>query len=160
MTVSNATVELTASADLRVVWDVATLTNPTWFYPKFGPLPAVVDVVGQPGDWDAVDKSRTLILSDGGSVVETLTDVNPYEYFAYNLTDFQGLFGVLVAGARAEWDFWAENGGTVIRWSYSFRARRGAGPIVALIVKLFWGRYMKSVLPVIVQETERQVPVT
>jgi len=160
MSVSNATVEVTATADLRVVWDVATLTNPTWFYPKFGPLPAVVDVVGQPGEWDAVAKSRTLLLSDGGSVVETLTDVNRYEYFAYNLSDFQGLFGVLVAGARAEWDFWAQDGGTGIRWSYSFRARRGAGPIVALIVKLFWGRYMKSVLPVIAKESERQVVVS
>ena len=156
MSISSATVELIAEAPPRVAWDVATLTNPTWFYPKFGPLPAVVDVQGQPGDWDEVGKTRTLVLSDGGSVIETLTDVSPLEFFGYNLSEFQGLFGKLVAGARAEWDFWEQDGGTGIRWSYSFKARPGAGLAVSLIVRLFWARYMARVLPVIVREAERQ----
>ena len=156
MASSGATVERVARADPDITWDVATLTNPTWFYPKYGPLPGVVDVRGQVGDWSSVGKTRTLILSDGGSVIETLTDVSPLEFFGYNLSEFQGLFGKLVAGARAEWDFWEQDGGTGIRWSYSFTARPGAGFAVSLVVRLFWARYMARVLPVIVREAERQ----
>jgi hypothetical protein len=154
--VSNATVELIAHAPPAVTWDVATLTSPTWFYPKYGLLPAVIDVCAQSGAWNEVAKTRTLVLGDGGSVVETITDVTPLEFFGYNLTEFQGLFGMLVAGARAEWDFWEQDGGTGIRWSYSFTARPGAGFAVSLIVRLFWARYMARVLPVIVREAERQ----
>ena len=156
MASSGATVERVARADPDITWDVATLTNPTWFYPKYGPLPGVVDVRGQVGDWSSVGKTRTLILSDGGSVIETLTDVQRGTLFAYDLSEFQGLFGALVSGARAEWDFWVDDAGTGIRWSYVFHPRRGAGLVVGLIVKLFWARYMKGVLPVIVREAEQQ----
>jgi len=156
MAISHASVELIAAAHPRVVWDVATLTNPTWFYPKFGPLPGVVDVHGQSGDWNTVGNTRTLLLSNGGSVIETLTEVAPPGFFAYDLSEFRGLFGALVAGARAEWSFSERDGGTGIRWSYSFTARPGAGLAVSFIVRHYWARYMARVLAVIVREAERQ----
>ena len=156
MASSTATVQLVAHAEPDIAWDVTTLTNPTWFYAKFGPLPGVVDVWGQVGEWNAVGKTRTLKLSDGGSVIETLTDVAHAEFFAYDLSEFQGLFGHIVAGARAEWDFWQEGDSTGIRWTYTYTARPGFGLVVSAIVRLFWSRYMQRTLPVIVREVERQ----
>jgi len=156
MASSTATVQLVAHAEPDIAWDVTTLTNPTWFYAKFGPLPGVVDVWGQVGEWNAVGKTRTLKLSDGGSVIETLTDVAHAEFFAYDLSEFQGLFGRIVAGARAEWDFWQEGDSTGIRWTYTYTARPGFGLVVSAIVRVFWSRYMQRTLPVIVREVERQ----
>jgi hypothetical protein len=148
-------VQLIAHADLDTAWDIATLTNPTWFYAKFGPLPGVVDVSGQAGEWNAVGKTRTLSLSDGGSVVETLTDVARGDFFAYDLSDFQGLFGRIVSGARAEWTFATIGDSTSINWKYTYTARPGFGLVVSAIVRLLWSRYMKRTLPVIVREAER-----
>ena len=156
MSSTTATVQLVAHAELDVTWDVATLTNPTWFYSSFGPLPGVVDVWGQVGDWNAVGKTRTLKLSDGGSVIEQLTDVARADFFAYNLSEFQGLFGRIVSGARAEWHFWEEGDSTAIRWSYTYTAKPGFGLVVGAIVRLLWSRYMQRTLPVIVREAERQ----
>jgi len=129
--------------------------DPTKFYPGQGPLPAVVSVENQTGSWDAVGRTRTLMLSDGGHVVETITDAASPDLFTYELTDFQKLFGRLVSGARAEWRFEREAGGTIIRWTYTFFALPGRTGIVRAIVKLWWAPYMRRVLPPIAREVER-----
>lgn len=138
----------------KSAWEISGPLDPTAFYPKFGPLPAVVGVRDQTGSWDTVGRSRTLLLSDGSSVVETITDADSPTYFAYELSRFTKLFGRLVAGARAEWRFERMDSGTSIRWTYTFRAKPGRGWIVALIVRLFWERYMTRVLPPIAAAVE------
>ena len=139
----------------KQAYEVAGPVDPTKFYPKSGPLPAVTAVRDQTGAWDTVGHTRKLLLSDGGHVIETITDAQSPSFFAYELSDFQKLFGALVAGARAEWRFEAVAGGTSIHWSYEFHARRGCGILVGLIVRLFWAPYMKRVLPPIAVEVER-----
>ena len=129
--------------------------DPTMFYPGKGPLPAVVGVENRTGSWDAAGHTRILMLSDGGHVVETITDARSPDLFAYELADFQKLFGRLVSGARAEWRFEPEAGGTSIRWTYTFFALPGRTGIVRAIVKLFWAPYMRRVLPPIAREVER-----
>ena len=136
-------------------WEISGPLDPSRFYPKYGPLPAVVGVRDQSGSWDTVGRHRTLMLSDGGHVIETITDAASPTYFAYELSDFQKLFGALVTGARAEWRFEREAGGTCIRWTYTFFGKPGRAWIVKLIVKLWWAPYMRRVLPPIAREVER-----
>lgn len=149
----------TADAVVRVgiadTYSIANTIDPTTVYPKFGPLPAVVEVRDQSGGWDTVGRTRQLMLSDGGSVIERITDAASPTFFAYELSDFQKLFGRLVSGARAEWTFAEVDGGTRIHWTYAFHPLPGAGLIVGAIVGLFWARYMRRVLPNIVAEVER-----
>jgi hypothetical protein len=147
--------ELVARAPLASTWATATPLTPVGFYPKSGLLPAVVEVRNQTGAWDAPGQTRQLMLSDGGWVIEHTMNVEPNAFFAYNLTDFQKLFGKLVEHARAEWTFTAVEGGTNIRWKYTFFPNKGAGPVLGAIVKLLWGPYMRRVLPGIVAEVER-----
>jgi len=153
--------DLVAAAPLDVAWSVSVPADPTQFYPKFGPLPAVVAVRDQTGPWDAVGRTRRLMLSDGGHVIEHIREVRhnagtgERSFFAYELTDFQKLFGHLVAGARAEWTYTEVAGGTRIRWSYEFFPRPRSSAIVSAIVKLFWAPYMRRVLPGIVTAVER-----
>lgn len=155
MTARSATVEQVALAPIDRAWAISVPIDPTGFYPKFGPLPAVVRVENQSGPWDAAGRTRQLILSDGGSVIEHTREVSEPHFFAYELTDFQKLFGHLVEGARAEWTYTEVPTGTSIRWSYAFHPKKGAGPVVGAIVRLFWAPYMRKVLPAIVAEVER-----
>ena len=145
-----------ADATPKQAYDISGPLDPTRFYPKSGALPAVIEVRDQSGSWDTVARTRMLMLSDGGHVIETITDTDSPTYFAYELSDFQKLFGVLVTGARAEWRFEREAGGTSIRWTYTFFGKPGRGWIVAAIVKFLWGPYMGRVLPPIAREVSRQ----
>lgn len=154
---TTAHASLVASASRTQTWNSATPLTPVGYYPKSGLLPGVVEVRDQTGNWDAPGQTRQLMLSDGGWVIEHTTNVEPYGFFAYNLTDFQKLFKSLVDHARAEWTFTEVDGGTNIHWSYTFFPRSAAAkPVLALIIKLLWGPYMKKVLPKIVAEVERQ----
>jgi len=149
-------VDLVAAAPIGIAWDVSVPADPTRFYPKFGPLPAVIEVRDQSGPWDAVAQTRRLMLSDGGHVIEHIREVRPREFFAYELTDFQKLFGRLVGGARAEWTYTEVAGGTRIRWSYAFYPQPRSAIIVGAIVRLFWAPYMRRVLPGIVRAVEQR----
>jgi hypothetical protein len=152
---STARAEGFAPAKPDRTFAILTPSDPTRFYPRFGPIPAIVRVDDQTGDWDAVGQSRRLTLSDGGTLVERLKVVDPPRRFAYQLTDFTGFFGTLVAFADAEWDFDANVEGTRIRWSYTFHAQPKRGWIVRLVVVLWWARYMKRVLPLLIDEVRR-----
>jgi len=154
-----ASVEGVAAASALASWTVALQTPPTEFYPRFGPLPAVVAVRDQPHAWDTAGYTRTLGLSDGGHVVETITQSDPGVFFGYDLSDFQKLFGRLVSGARAEWTFTPEGSSgaaTRIRWTYAFHPLPGRGWIVRAVVAALWAPYMRRVLPAIVAEVGRR----
>jgi hypothetical protein len=152
---STARAEGFAPAKPDRTFAILTPSDPTRFYPRFGPIPAIVRVDDQTGDWDAVGQSRRLTLSDGGTLIERLKVVDPPRRFAYQLTDFTGFFGNLVAFAEAEWDFDANVEGTRIRWTYTFHAQPKRGWIVRLVVVLWWGRYMRRVLPLLIDEVRR-----
>jgi Polyketide cyclase / dehydrase and lipid transport len=154
---SSAVAELTAAAPRQQTWSTATPLTPVGYYPKSGIIPAVVEVRDQSGNWDAPGQTRQLMLSDGGWVVETTMNVEPYQFFAYNLTQFQKVFGVLVHHARAEWTFTEVPAGTTIHWKYTYFPKNAAAKLpLALIIRLVWGPYMRKVLPKIVTEVERQ----
>src|SRR3954462_3989180 len=121
------TVRAIAPADPVRTFDTLTPSDPARFYPRFRVIPAVVSVTDQTGEWDAAGQTRTLHLSDGSTVVETTTDVERPGFFAYELTDFTKAFGPLVHHARAECRFEEVEGGTRIRWSYTFFGRPGRG---------------------------------
>jgi hypothetical protein len=152
---SSAKVEGFAPAKPDRTFAIMTPSDPTRFYPTFGPIPAIVRVEDQTGAWDAVGQSRKLTLADGGTFVERLKVVDAPRRFAYQLTDFTGFFGNLVAFADAEWDFDASIEGTRIRWTYTYHAQPKRGWIVRLMVKLVFARYMKRVLPLLIDEVRR-----
>lgn len=141
---ASATAHVAAPPD--VVFPRLRVHDATRFYPKWGVLPAVIEVRDQTGPWDAAGQTRTLVLSDGGTLRETLTSAEA-PLFAYDLARFTGFFGRLVAGARSEWRVAPEGDGSSIAWTYAFTPLRGRGLIVGAIVRFAWGPYMRRVLP-------------
>ncbi|TPW70063.1 SRPBCC family protein [Schumannella sp. 10F1B-5-1] len=148
-----ASVDIVVAAPLAEVFATTVATDPAAFYPRFGPLPAVTSVSEQTAAFDQIGAHRRLHLSDGGSVIETVVEVDVPSRHVYELSRFAKLFGRLVSGARAEWVFTEETGGTRIHWTYAFHPLPGRGPIVHLIVRLFWAPYMRSVLPAIARQS-------
>jgi Polyketide cyclase / dehydrase and lipid transport len=153
---TSATSVAMASANPKLAYEISGPLDPAKFYPRSGLLPAVVAVRNQSGTWDTIGRTRRLDLSDGGHVIETITDTDSPTYFAYELSDFQKLFGLLVSGARAEWRFERVEHGTRISWTYTFFGKPGRSWAVALIVRLLWAPYMHKVLPPIAREVSRQ----
>jgi len=157
---ATATSAIIVTTTPKQAFEISAPLDPTRFYGKFGPLPAVVGVTAQSGDWDTPGRTRKLELSDGGSVIETITDVVSPTLFAYDLSDFTGAFRLLVAGARAEWTFERTAVGTLVTWTYTFHGRPGRAWAVRAIVRMWWARYMDRVLPMIGREIERTSFVT
>ena len=153
---ASASADMIAIATLQRTWDTAQPLTPVGFYPRSGFLPAVLEVRDQTGDWDAAGQTRQLMLSDGGSVIEHTRVVESPSFFAYELTDFQKLFGKIVKYARSEWHFTEVDGGTRIEWTYTFYALPGMRWVLAAIVGLLWRPYMAKVLSGIVAEVERR----
>ena len=155
MSTHSASATASVGARASKVFKRLTQHDPTKFYPKSGVLPAVVEVRDQTGGWDAAGQTRTIVLSDGGTLVETLRSVEA-PLFAYDLTRFTGLFGLLVANARSEWTVLADDDDgerSTIVWRYSFTSRPGRGLLIAAIVRLAWAPYMRQVLPAIAAST-------
>jgi hypothetical protein len=147
-----------ATTPLDWTWNILVPIDPARFYPKHGPIPATIAVREQTGPWNVVGQTRKLLLADGGHVIETITDVENEAFFAYELTDFQKVFKLLVDHARAEWTYTEKADGTLVHWTYTFYPRKNWGWAVGLIVRLWWDPYMRQVLPEIVHEAERLAP--
>lgn len=152
MSTRSATATASVAAPPDVVFPRLRAHDPTRYYPRSGVLPAVVEVRDQTGPWDAPGRTRTLVLSDGGTLVETLVSTE-LPLFSYDLSRFTGLFGRLVAGGHSEWRVTAAGEGSTIEWTYSFTSLPGRGLLVAAIVRLAWAPYMRTVLPAIAAST-------
>lgn len=150
------TVEGTARVDADVAFDAIVPVELPRIFRGHGPLPAVTATHEQTGAWDHVGASRVVELSDGSRVGERITDYQRPRYFAYRVGPFRsGPIRHVLEHANGEWWFTAgEAGGTAIRWTYTFRVRRLALPVVRLLLAPLWRSYARRVLALAVQEAE------
>ncbi len=107
-------------------------------------FPGVAGVRGQTDTWDHAGVTRHPQFTDGSQATETLTEWVPGHGFAYELTTFTNALASLAIGVRGEFSFLPDGGGSVIRWTYEFKPRRGRGWIVAGPFKALWKRYMQA----------------
>jgi len=142
----SATVQIKIAADQNEVFQRVVPIELTSVFPGYGPLPAVIGTRDQTGGWDAAGQTRTVLLSDGSSAHEMLTQYECPRYFSYTVSNFTGIFGGLTTSANGEWWFQKDpsSDATFVKWRYAFNARSFfSAPILWLIVKIFWQRYMR-----------------
>ncbi len=116
------------------------------FTSRSGPIPPVKETREQPGTWDTVGQSRVIALTDGGSMRETLTTVEPPHSFGYDLTDVTGPFRLLVASASGRWAFEPDGTGCRVTWSWTIQPRTPFGPLAMPIFGRFWRGYARTAL--------------
>jgi Polyketide cyclase / dehydrase and lipid transport len=110
----------------------------------YGPLPAVVRTSEISGPWDVPGSSRIVHLADGTTVREQVTHFSSPTGFAYRIFEFGNpIVGALATGARGEWTFSEDPGGTKVRWTYTFLAKNGLTAIpLSGITQILWRGYM------------------
>src|ERR687890_1429482 len=106
---------------------VLALPLPYLFGHRYAAIPPVREVRDQDADWGSVGQTRTLVLGDGGTVLETLAAVDRPEGFAYRLTDITGPMKPLATSIDGRFGF--EHAGTGVRvtWSWTVHPRGHLG---------------------------------
>jgi hypothetical protein len=121
---------------------------PRIFAHRSGPIPPVRSVA-QEGLWGEVGQQRTVVLADGTTMRETLTEVTRPDVFAYRLDDISGRMRHLVDHVDGRWTFDPVGTGVRITWTWqvtpaSVYARAGV-PAFAR----FWRGYARDALEAI-----------
>ena len=118
---------------------------PTLFQHWYGPIPPIKAVVDQTGDWDAVGKTRTVVLTGGGSMREQLTSYDPPRSFGYTLSDVKGPMAPLVARVEGLWSFAPAGTGTRGTWQWTIHPRSGfSAPVLPVFGRLWLGYARQS----------------
>jgi hypothetical protein len=119
---------------------------PTLFRRWYGPIPPIRAVVDQAGDWDAVGKSRTIVLTGGGSMREQLTSYDPPRSFGYTLSDVKGPMAPIVARVEGLWSFEPVGTGTRVTWRWTIYPRSAFTARVLPVFGRLWLGYARQSL--------------
>ncbi|MEW2119609.1 SRPBCC family protein [Streptomyces sp. NPDC005474] len=126
---------------------------PTVFH-RVAPFPGVKSVENQTEVWDHAGPRRNPQFDDGSQVDEQLTEYTAGSSFAYQLTGFTNVLSRLAVGVRGEFNVNPDGDGTLIRWTYEFKALPGRRWILAGPFAPLWRRYMVAALSRCVQVIE------
>lgn len=131
------------------VWRAMTRGDVTQVSQPWGPIPGIVAVHNEPADFfDEPGRSRILENSDGSTVVETITAIDPPHRIDYTITDLTSFFRHLTSGARPSITLEAvDDHETRVSWHYTWDAHNALTlPLVWLIAHLAFRPYMKRML--------------
>ncbi|MCZ4500567.1 MAG: hypothetical protein JWQ74_3122 [Marmoricola sp.] len=117
------------------------------FPERAGAIPAIKECTGQVGAWDTVGKTRTVVLADGTSNVETLVEYSRPGNYRYRLSDFTGPMKRLVAGVDGQFTFVPEGEGTRVTWSWSITPTNAGTRVVLPVIGIFWRKYAAGMWP-------------
>ena len=109
----------------------------------YGLVPAVASTSNVSGPWDQPGSNRIVHLADGSTVNEGVTHYRRATYFAYRVSDPSFSLRHLMVEARGEFWFEERDGGTQVRWTYTFVAKnRFAKLPLTLFVATQWKGFM------------------
>ncbi len=110
-------------------------------------IPPVTEVRDAPPTWSEVGQSRTIVLSDGGRMRETLTEVDPPRTFAYRITDLRGPLAPLTTLIEGRWQVDPDGAdGCRITWSWEVHPRFPLGRVGLPLFARFWNGYAAKAL--------------
>lgn len=122
---------------------------PALFRRWYGPIPSIKQVREQSGEWDAAGRTRTVMLTGGGSMREELTSVDPPHSFGYILSGITGPMSPLASHIDGEWRFDAAGTGTRVTWRWVIHPRSSlVVPVLPVFVRL-WRGYARQALEVL-----------
>lgn len=126
-----------------------TLTTPLpqLFSRRYGVLPAITSADGFTDPWgSAVGQSRTIHTADGGSMKETLLQVDAPRSFSYQLGSIKGPMVALAASVEGRWSFETVGTGTRVTWSWTVRSANAASSLVLPAFGRMWRGYARQAL--------------
>lgn len=126
---------------------VIGLPLPQLFARRFGPMPPIREVRGQDGEWGTVGQTRTIVLADGGTLHETLTETDPPSAFGYRIDEVTGPMRPLVDHVEGRWSFDpVGDGGVRITWTWDLHPRSPLTARLLPVLERFWNGYADRAL--------------
>lgn len=113
-------------------------------------IPPIKGVRGQAGEWGTAGQTRTILLADGGTMLETLTAVDRPRSFDYTITEVTGAMKPLVSTALGRWSFEPAGTGTRITWTWELTPT-AVGRYAMPVFGAMWNGYARKAL----EEIER-----
>lgn len=116
---------------------------------RAGAIPPIKECTGQDGAWGTVGQTRTVVLADGGTNLETLVTADRAGgIYQYELSNFTGAMKALVAGVDGQFSFVGEGNGTRVTWSWAIKPTNGVTRLLALpVLGAFWKQYAAKMWP-------------
>lgn len=116
------------------------------FARRYVALPAVREVRDQPLPWGTVGQTRTVVLADGGTMREELTEVVEGRRLGYRITDVTGPMKVLVGSLDGTWAFDPVGTGTRVTWTWVVRPASSAAELAMPVFARLWRGYARQAL--------------
>ncbi len=118
---------------------------PTLFRRWYGPIPPIKAVRDQTGDWQQAGQSRTIELTGGGTMRETLTAVDVPQSFAYTITGITGPLAPLIDHIDGAWIFAPKGTGTNVTWQWALHRKSAlTAPALPVFARLWRGYARQS----------------
>lgn len=114
---------------------------PQLFRRWYGPIPPIKAVRDQAGDWSTVGETRTIVLTGGGSMRETLTDVDTPRSFRYTITGITGPLAPLIDHVEGAWLFDPAGTGTKVTWRWTVHPKSGLTALAMPVFGRLWSGY-------------------
>lgn len=138
----------TFPVDVERAYDVVlTAPLPTIFSRRFAVISPIGTVSAQDGEWGAaVGQTRTIRLTDGGTMLETLTVLDRPHRFGYTISNITGMMKPLVAGARGTWVFDPAGTGVRITWTWDVTPKATLGRLAMPMFARLWSGYARQAM--------------
>lgn len=108
---------------------------------RSGPIPPVRECRGQDGPWGQVGQTRTIVLGDGGTILETLVVADRVTGdYRYQLSNITGPMKALARGVEGRFLFEPAGAGCSVTWSWTVHPTNSAVRLVMPVFNLFWQR--------------------
>ncbi len=118
---------------------------PQIFHRRRLAIAPIKEVRDQEGPWGRVGQTRTIVLADGATMLETLTSHSRPHHFGYSISDVTGAMKPLVASADGLWTFEAAGTGTRITWSWELTPTT-LGRVAMPAFAAMWRGYARQAL--------------
>ena len=140
------TVTLTHSRTYPVAVDdafdaVLPLPLPQLFRRRYAAIPAIREVRDQAGAWATPGQTRTIVLADGGTMRETLVEVDRPRRFGYRIEELTGPLKPLVETIDGSWTFAPAGTGCRITWAWDLHPRGTLGTAAMPLLGRMWQGY-------------------
>jgi hypothetical protein len=133
----------TFAATVEQAYDVvctAPLTD--IFSRRYLAIAAIAEVTGQEGEWgEAVGQTRTIRLTDGATMLETLIAVDRPHHFDYSISELTGPLKMLVSGIDGRYSFEPDGGGVTVTWRWVVTPKGLVGKLAMPVFAAMWSQY-------------------
>jgi hypothetical protein len=110
---------------------------------RYAAIPPIKGV-RQEGVWGTPGQVRTVLLSGGGSMRETLVEVRSPSRFAYHLDEVTGPMKALVRSVDGAWEFERAGTGVRVTWRWTLNPRGRVGALAMPLFERMWQGYARQ----------------